>query len=66
MRNTISIGGLGSTVCDVVATPDSVKVIKIELKDTFCKSGSPRKLLIKYGLTTDNIYEQTTKILINT
>jgi transketolase len=50
------IGGLGSAVCDVVSMFQPVKVIKIGVNDKFGESGNPEELLVKYGLTIENIY----------
>ena len=50
------IGGLGSAVCDVVSTYKPVRVLKIGVNDTFGEAGNPEELLVKYGLTVENIY----------
>ena len=52
------IGGLGSTVCDVLAEKAPTKVLKIGVNDTFGESGPAVELLKKYGLDTDGIYEK--------
>jgi transketolase len=55
------IGGLGSAVCDVVSEYHPVKVVKIGVNDIFGESGKPEELLIKYGLTVENIYNSVKK-----
>ena len=57
------IGGLGSAVCDVVSTFHPVKVVKIGVNDKFGESGSPEELLIKHGLTVENICNVTKQLI---
>jgi transketolase len=57
------IGGLGSAVCDVVSEYHPVKVVKIGVNDIFGESGKPEELLIKYGLTVENIYNSVKKAI---
>jgi transketolase len=57
------IGGLGSAVCDVVSKFHPVKVVKIGVDDIFGESGKPEELLIKYGLTVENIYNSVKKAI---
>ena len=52
------IGGLGSTVCDVLSEKAPTQVMKIGVNDTFGESGPALELLKKYGLDTDSIYEK--------
>jgi len=49
------IGGLGSAVCDVVSTSYPTRVVKLGVNDEFGESGQPEELLIKHGLTVENI-----------
>lgn len=49
------IGGLGSSVSEVVSEECPVVVKKVGVQDTFGESGTPAELLKKYGLTSDNI-----------
>lgn len=51
------IGGLGSSVCEVLAEECPVPVKRIGVKDTFGESGKPNDLLEKYGLKAKNIVE---------
>lgn len=52
------IGGLGSAVCDVLSAKAPTPVLKIGVQDVFGESGPAVKLLQKYGLDADGIYEQ--------
>lgn len=52
------IGGLGSAVCDVLSEKAPTPVKKIGVYDRFGESGPAVKLLEKYGLTADGIYDQ--------
>ncbi|MEG1311879.1 MAG: transketolase family protein [Romboutsia sp.] len=49
------IGGLGSSVSEVVSEECPVIVKKVGVQDTFGESGTPNELLKKYGLTSDDI-----------
>ncbi|WP_042277980.1 transketolase family protein [[Clostridium] dakarense] len=49
------IGGLGSSVSEVVSEEYPVVVKRVGVKDTFGESGTPAELLKKYGLTSDDI-----------
>ncbi len=53
------IGGLGSAVCDALSAKAPTQVLKIGVNDTYGESGPAKDLLEKYGLTQNNIYEQT-------
>jgi transketolase len=59
------IGGLGSAVCDVVSAYCPVQVVKIGVNDMFGESGNPDELLVKHGLTIENIYHKALKIVSN-
>lgn len=52
------IGGLGSAVCDTLASCHNVSVMKIGVMDTFGESGPALELLSKYGLDAESIYEK--------
>lgn len=49
------LGGLGSAVSEVVVKHCPVKMAFVGIQDTFGESGKPAELLIKYGLTADEI-----------
>ena len=49
------IGGLGSSVCEVVAESTPCQVIRMGVCDTFGRSGKGEELLAYFGLTWDAI-----------
>ena len=52
------IGGLGSAVCDVLCEKAPTPVLKIGVQDVFGESGPAVKLLEKYKLDGQGVYEQ--------
>ena len=52
------IGGLGRAVCDVLSAKAPTPVLKIGMQDVFGESGPAVKLLEKYGLNAEGIYNQ--------
>ena len=52
------IGGLGSAVCDVLCEKAPARVLKIGMNDVFGESGPAVKLLAKYGLDAEGIYNK--------
>lgn len=52
------IGGLGSAVCDCLSEKAPTKVMKIGVNDVYGESGPALKLLEKYGLTAQGIYNK--------
>ena len=52
------IGGLGSAVCDVLCGKAPTPVLKIGVQDVFGESGPAVKLLEKYKLDGQGVYEQ--------
>ncbi|MBO0889119.1 transketolase family protein, partial [Candidatus Bathyarchaeota archaeon] len=49
------IGGLGSAVAETVAESYPVPVSRIGIRDTFGESGEHKELMVKYGLTAQDI-----------
>ncbi len=49
------IGGLGSAVAEVLSTTKPTKMVMVGVEDTFGESGKPQDLLVKYGMTAENI-----------
>ena len=49
------IGGLGTTIADVLTENYPTKLTKIGINDTFGKSGKAEELMKYYGLTAENI-----------
>ncbi|MFO8052875.1 MAG: transketolase family protein [Candidatus Omnitrophota bacterium] len=58
-----TIGGLYSTVAEILSNKHPIQIEKIGINNVFGQSGSPKKLLEYYGLTADNIAEKTKKFL---
>lgn len=52
------IGGLGSAVCDTLSAKAPTKVLKIGVNDVYGESGPAVKLIEKYGLDAQGIYEK--------
>ena len=52
------IGGLGSTVCEVLSENYPVRVIRIGIKDTFGTSGRGTDLMKYFGITAENIVKE--------
>lgn len=49
------IGGLGQIVASVTSETSPTKVVKLGINDVFGESGTPKELLEKHGLTSENI-----------
>lgn len=52
------IGGLGSSVCEVLSEDYPCKVTRLGMKDTFGKSGKAEKLLEYFGLDKNGIIKE--------
>ena len=52
------IGGLGSAVCEALASEYPVPVLRVGVEDTFGRSGQVPELLEIYGLTAENIADK--------
>ena len=52
------IGGLGNAVCDCLCEKAPAPVCKIGINDVFGESGPAVKLIEKYGLDANGIYEK--------
>lgn len=57
------IGGLGEAVCSCLAENYPAPVKRIGINDVFGRSGPAVELLKKFGLSAENIVEQTENIL---
>ena len=53
------IGGLGGAVAEVLVENCPVPMVRVGLKDVFGESGKPDELLVKYGLTSEEIAKAT-------
>jgi len=59
------IGGLGSAVAEVLVEEYPVPVKRVGVKDTFGESGDPKELVVKYGLTANDIAQAAIKAIEN-
>jgi len=57
------IGGLGSAVAEVIVENEVVPMARVGIRDTFGESGKPDELLVKYGLTTEEITSSVRNVL---
>ncbi|WDV45255.1 transketolase family protein [Clostridiaceae bacterium M8S5] len=57
------IGGLGSAVAEIVAEKSPVLMKRIGVNDTFGESGNGNELLVKYGLTAENIVKSAKELI---
>ncbi|MFH1128525.1 MAG: transketolase family protein [Candidatus Omnitrophota bacterium] len=59
------IGGLASSIDEVVAENCPIKTIRIGIKNRYGQSGEPTELLKEYGLTSFDIEKAAEKILLS-
>ncbi len=52
------MGGLGSSVCEVLAENYPCKVVRMGIKDTFGKSGKAEELMKYFNITAEDIIKQ--------
>ncbi|MEE8638029.1 MAG: transketolase family protein [Candidatus Margulisiibacteriota bacterium] len=57
------IGGLGGAVAEVLVENTCVPMVRVGVQDMFGESGKPEELLVKYGLTTQNIIKAVKTVL---
>lgn len=57
------IGGLGSAVAEVLVENCPVPMKRVGVEDTFGESGNGDELLVKYGLTPENIIKNVKSVL---
>ena len=57
------LGGLGSAVAEAVSEAYPVSVSRVGVHDTFGESGEPKELMIKYGLTSQEIVNASKKLV---
>lgn len=55
------IGGLGSTISEVLTEEYPVKLVRMGINDTFGKSGKAIELMQYFGITAENIVEKVEK-----
>ena len=56
-------GGLGDSIAQLLSLELPTPLEMVAVKDTFGESGTPDELMIKYGLTTENIVEATLRAI---
>lgn len=56
-------GGLGDSVCQLLARNTPAPVEMVAVNDSFGESGTPEALMTKYGLDTPNVVEAVQKVL---
>lgn len=56
-------GGLGDSVCQLLARNTPYPVEMVAVNDSFGESGTPEALMKKYGLDTPNVVEAVQKVL---
>jgi transketolase len=57
------LGGLGGAVAEVLVENCQTPMARVGIKDMFGESGKPDELLVKYGLTSDNIIKAVKAVL---
>ena len=57
------IGGLGSAVCECVASGCPVPVVRHGVQDEFGRSGAAKEVLAAYGLTAEGIIRSVRQVL---
>lgn len=57
------IGGLGGLICEIAADKCPKKIHRIGIQDTYAESGDSNKLMAKYKLDGDGVYEQVKAVL---
>ncbi len=57
------LGGLGGAVAEVLSENCPTIMARVGIKDMFGESGKPDELLLKYGLTAENIVQAVKSVL---
>lgn len=57
------VGGLGSSVCEILSEQQPTRVVRVGIDDRFGQSGSAEALLSHYGLDADGIVAAVNQIL---
>ena len=58
------IGGLGGAIAEVLGEKQPTPMVRVGLKDTFGESGRPQELLVKYGLTKEDLVKAVHEVLL--
>ncbi len=56
-------GGLGETVAQILALNNPTPLEMVAVNDTFGESGTPEDLMVKYGLTSEQIVLKSLKVI---
>ena len=56
-------GGLGDSVAQLLSRSNPKPIEMVGVNDTFGESGTPRELMVKYGLTAEHIIVAATKVI---
>lgn len=56
-------GGLGDSICQLLALNNPKPLEMVAVNDSFGESGTPDELLVKYGLDTVNIVEAVKRVM---
>jgi transketolase len=56
-------GGLGDSICQLLARHQPTPLEMVAVKDSFGESGTPEELMKKYGLEAENIVEAAMKVM---
>lgn len=57
------IGGLGAAVAELSCENYPVPLVRVGIKDVFGESGTPNELLVKYGLTSEDIVRAVQRVI---
>jgi transketolase len=57
------LGGLGESIAGVLARNNPIPMEQVAVNDSFGESGKPADLLVKYGLSTDDIIKAAKKLI---
>lgn len=58
-------GGLGESICSLLAKHFPVPVFQVAVQDTFGESGTPDQLLEKYGLSSSRIAQVAQQLILH-
>ena len=56
-------GGLGDSICQLLAINKPTPIEMVAVNDSFGESGTPDQLMEKYGLTANAIVEKAMKVI---
>ncbi|MBE50092.1 MAG: transketolase [Flavobacteriales bacterium] len=56
-------GGLGDSIAQLLSKKLPLPIEMVGVNDTFGESGNPKELMVKYGLTSKEIYQASLKVI---